>query len=137
MEQDLELTPLAHAVDSLRAALAQYHLTPNDFIRDSCIQRFEYTYELSWKMLKRYMRMTEPSAETIDEMTFPALIRTASERGLLLSNWAGWKDFRDARNMTSHGYDSAKAEEVFSRIPDFFRDACFLLEKLRERIGAA
>ncbi len=46
------------------------------------ILRFEYTYELSHKMLKRYFEMTEPNAEMIDQMLFPDLIRTASERGL-------------------------------------------------------
>ncbi len=46
------LTPLKKAVASLKRAVAQ---PKNEYTRDAVIQRFEYTYELSWKMLKRYL----------------------------------------------------------------------------------
>ncbi len=137
MAIELDTTSFERAVDSLQSALAQYDIIPNDFIRDSCIQRFEYAYELSWKMLKRFLKMTEPSADAIDEMTFPELIRTGSEKGLLLTDWGRWKDFRKARNITSHGYDAAKADKVFSRLPAFLDESRYLLKQLRKRTGAA
>ncbi len=56
MAIELDTTSFERAVDSLQSALAQYDITPNDFIRDSCIQRFECNYELSWKMLKRFWK---------------------------------------------------------------------------------
>jgi nucleotidyltransferase substrate binding protein (TIGR01987 family) len=102
-------------------------------IRDGMIQRFEFTYDLSHKMLKRHLRESAATAETIDQMPFPALIRTASEQGLLLGEWAQWKLYRDMRNITSHTYDEAKAREVVAIIPDFIAEARMLLGRLVAR----
>lgn len=130
----LNLSSFEQAVSSLSVALEAAHSKPADlFIRDASIQRFEYTYELCHKMLKRYLEMTEPNAEEIDQMQFAQLIRTGSERGLLLNGWDEWTKYRYARNLTSHTYNEAKAIEVCQIIPDFFKDAKFLLEKLNER----
>ena len=52
-------------------------------------------------------------------MSFPALIRTASEFGLLRSGWDKWSEFRRARNLTSHVYDEEVARQVVKVIPAF------------------
>jgi nucleotidyltransferase substrate binding protein (TIGR01987 family) len=80
----------------------------DEFIRDSVVQRFELTFELAHVLLKRYLEATSASAEEIDAMSFPMLIRTGSERGLLRSAWDRWFDFRKARNSTSHAYDESR-----------------------------
>lgn len=132
----LDVSPLNKAVKSLEAAINEYNKqSANEFIRDAAIQRFEYTYELSHKMLKRYLENTEPNAEQIDSMSFPELIRTASERGLLLNGWDVWTVYRAARNMTSHTYDELKAKEVYDVIPNFLKEASHLLKKLQERLS--
>lgn len=128
----LQLTSLQKAIQSLHAALLEYKKDTRDFLRDSCIQRFEYTYELSWKLLKRYLELAEPGSSAVDELTFPDLIRKANEKNLLLSDWSKWKLYREARNSTSHAYNEEKADSVFSVIPDFFLEAEFLLKKLLE-----
>ncbi|GFO60239.1 hypothetical protein GMST_25640 [Geomonas silvestris] len=53
----------------------------NDLLRDGVFQRYKYTYELSWKMLKRYLEMTLPPPEEVDGTSFQTLIRTGSEQG--------------------------------------------------------
>jgi hypothetical protein len=65
--------------------------------------------------------------------SFPELIRTGSERGLLLSGWDVWKGYRTARGITSHTYDEARADQVFAVIPQFLQDARYLLAQLQER----
>lgn len=40
-------------------------------IRDAFIQRFEYTYEISYKMLRRYLGLTE--ASVVNELSFMLL----------------------------------------------------------------
>lgn len=130
----LELTPLVKSIASLGEALTEHAKDKeNDFVRDACIQRFEFTYELSHKMLKRFLEMTEANPEAIEQMSFQDLIRTGDERGLLLNGWDVWSGYRKARGTTSHTYDETKAAEVFAIIPDFFEEAKFLLEKLQER----
>jgi len=132
----LDVSSLEQAIASLdEAVTAHRQQETNNFIRDAAIQRFEYTYELSHKMLKRYLEMTEPSAEIIDQMPFPDLIRTASERGLLSKGWDVWKDYRHARNATSHTYNEKKAKEVYAVIPEFLKETNHLLAELKERIS--
>jgi len=132
----LDFSSLEKAIASLDEAVTEYKKDfHNKFVRDASIQRFEYTYELSHKMLKRYLEMTEPSAEEIDQMSFPNLIRTGSERGLMLNGWDTWKIFRDARNLTSHTYNEKKASKVCDIIPTFLQDAKYLLAQLKQRIA--
>jgi len=134
----LDVSPLKKAINSVDDALIAHQKDPtNLFIRDASIQRFEYTYELCHKMLKRYLEATEPNAEEIDQMEFANLIRTGSERGLLFNGWDKWKEYRIARNLTSHTYDEAKANQVCAAIPEFLKDAKYLLSKLVERISAS
>lgn len=129
----LDLSSFEKAMLSLDEALIESGKQPeNKFIRDASIQRFEYTYELGHKMLKRYLEMTEPSAEEVDQMSFSTLIRTGSERGLLLHGWDKWIQYRSARNLTSHTYDENKALEVCKVIPHFLEDIKFLLGKLKK-----
>lgn len=127
----LDLTSLAKAIASLEAALTEYARIPNEFMRDACIQRFEYTYELAWKMLKRHLELSSANPGEIDEMSFQNLIRSGSEKSLLLHGWDVWKNYRQARGTTSHGYDELKAIEVFKQVPEFLIEAKFLLQKLQ------
>lgn len=129
----LELDSFEKAIASLAEALKAYREQPNDLIRDACIQRFEYTYEISHKMLKRYLEMTEASADTIDGKTFPGLIRTSFEKGLLLHSWDVWSNYKDARNATAHTYNAEKAREVFKSIPGFLDEAQYILKELQGR----
>lgn len=126
----LELSSLKKAIKSLQEALDEYDKNSNDFMRDSCIQRFEYTYELSWKMLKRHLELTAANPAEIDELSFQELIRKGCEKGLLLGEWSDWKLYRIARGTTSHAYDENKAEEVFAVIPAFLKEAEHLYLKL-------
>lgn len=140
----LDLSSLHKAIAQLQESLNYYHsdLVQGDpalirQLRAAAIQAFEYNYELSIKMLKRYLELAEPSKEIIDQMSFPTLIRTASERGLLLNDWSIWKQYREARNITSHTYDEEFAERVFATIPSFLDDANYLLNKLENAVGNA
>lgn len=133
----LDISSLIKALASLDEAVTEFRKDQtNKFVRDASIQRFEYTYELCGKMLKRYLEMTESSAEVIDQMAFPNLIRTGFEKGLLQSSWDVWKEYRDARNITSHTYDEEKAKLVCEVLPLFLKDARFLELSLQQRISS-
>ena len=97
------------------------------------IQRFEYTYSISLKMLKRYIEMNALIPENTETLTFNSLIRQANKMGLLKSNLEKWDDYRQKRNLTSHTYNEEAALEVVSIIESFASEARFLMEKLAKR----
>ena len=99
-------------------------------ICDGLIQRFEFTYDLAHKFLRRVLEEGAANPEEVDRMSFPALIRTASEQGLLLGDWTDWQAFREMRNITSHSYDEAKALQVVAAIPAFLAEAESLVMRL-------
>ena len=102
-------------------------------MRDSIIQRFEFTYELTYVTLRRYLEEAANAGEKVDRMSFPTMIRTASEQGLLLNGWDVWEGFRKARNKTSHTYHEETAIEVVAKMPSFAAKVRYLLNEMKER----
>lgn len=134
MAETLDLTPLGNALARLREGLERYQRDITDTqIRDGLIQRFEFTYEISHKMLKRHLEATSPSPEVFDAMPFQDLIRTGNEQGLLLGDWPTWRTFRAMRSKTSHTYDEAVALEVVQGITEFLAEADYLYQRLQTR----
>ena len=133
MTDELVLTSLREALASLRRALVRWRPNPSDEeIRDACIQRFEYCFELSWKMLKRRLELDLPDATGVDAMSYRELIRSGAEHGLIVDA-AAWMLYRDKRNTTSHTYNAARAAEVAAVIPAFEAHALDLLSLLQAR----
>ncbi len=139
----LDFSPLKNAIGQLDKSLefANSTLAQNDpalfeQLRNSVIQCFEFSYELSHKMLRRFLREAAASPDDFESMSFADLIRTGSEQGLLLSDWSRWKTFRQARTDSSHTYDEKKAIAVYEVAQEFVDDAHFLYEKLMERSGS-
>ncbi|VWX53481.1 nucleotidyltransferase substrate binding protein [Novosphingobium sp. 9U] len=131
---ELDFGPLDRAVARLDEGLARYRQDTSDAqIRDGLIQRFEFTYDLCAKMLRRYLEASAATPEVVKQMSFPTLIRTANEQDLLRGTWPDWHGYRDMRNITSHTYDEAKAQKVADAIPDFLAEARELLRRLQER----
>ena len=132
----LDITPLANAVARLREGLSRHMREPADEqARDGLIQRFEYTYELSHRMLRRYSREVSASPAAFDEMTFQDLIRIGNEQGLLLGGWPAWRRYRDLWARTSHTYAATAAAAVVAGIPDFLAEAASLLDTLARRLA--
>ena len=130
----LDTTSLGNAVSRLREGLARYERDPSDEqIRDGLIQRFEFTYEISHKMLRRYLKETAASPDEIERLAFADLIRTGSAQGLLRSDWPVWRGFREMRARTSHTYDAKVASQVASAIPAFLEEAEHLYAELQRR----
>lgn len=138
----LDLSSFEKAVSQLKDSLAycESDLAKNDshlalHLRAGSIQAFEFTYESAYKMLKRFLEMTEASPAEIGSMTFNQTIRLAYDRGLISAELREWKVFRENRNVTSHTYNEAKAEDVFAIIPAFLAEAFFIVQELKRRMN--
>jgi nucleotidyltransferase substrate binding protein (TIGR01987 family) len=130
----LDITPLANAIARLQEALARHRTEPHDEqLRDGLIQRFEFTYELSHKTLRRFLQQSAPSSEEVARMSFAELIRAGNAQGLLRAEWPIWRHFRDIRTRTTHTYDADTAAAVVAEIPAFLAEAEYLCAELRKR----
>ena len=132
---EIDISPLERAVARLAEGLSRWQAhADDDQLRDGLIQRFEFTYELAHRMLRRYLESVAASPESVDRMSFPDLIRTASEQGLLLHDWGVWRSYREMRNKTSHTYREDVAVDVVEGIPAFLEDARVLCQNLKQRL---
>lgn len=132
MNDNLNLTSLTKAVASFHRALDAFEKdTDNEFVRDSCIQRFEYCYDLSTKMIKRHLSNISENPSAINEMSFQQLIREAYTKGIINNSWDKWSEYRDDRNATSHGYDEERAKVVAASVIHFYGEVAYLLERLQ------
>ena len=129
----LDFSAYRKAINSLQIAISQYEIDGNDFVRDSCIQRFKYTYELSWKMLKRYLTTNFANEADYNSISFQNLIREGYKRGLLLGELDDWLQYRFARNLTSHTYDEDKAGQVLQTAIKFLEEAKHLLNNIANK----
>ena len=129
----LDLSPLRQALASLERGLARRRTNlADEEVRDGCIQRFEYCFELSWKMLKRQIELELGNTAEVDGYSKRTLFRVAAERGLIGSP-EPWFVYLVQRNKTSHAYDAQVAMEVAAELEAFAVDAKSLLATLEVR----
>jgi nucleotidyltransferase substrate binding protein (TIGR01987 family) len=102
-----------------------------DAVKESLLQRFEYTMDLAWKIAKRYLREYQ-GFDTQSEMGPKPVIRLCAELGML--NAEKWLHYLEDRNMISHDYSGAKANVVLESIPEFFKEVNRLYLLLSEKI---
>ena len=100
------------AFSRLKAAVelaAQRQLS--ELEQQGLIQGFEYTHELAWKTLKDFIE-----AQGVQNLYGSRdTTREAFNRGLV-ENGEVWMDMIDKRNLTSHTYDEATADQVADAI---------------------
>lgn len=118
------------SMDLLKQALKSLEVSVNkqprdEFVADSIIQRFEYTYELSWKTLKRYFIENQNT----EEFHVKNLWREAAKQGLI-KNPEIWFEFHKARNATSHTYNKKVAATVIAQAEKFSSELPDLIQKL-------
>lgn len=84
----------------------------DEIIRDSLIQRFEFTYELTHKTLKEFMKYLGVTLEN----SFPRTIFKKAYVNNLISDDKVWISLLEDRNSTSHIYNEAMSDEIANRI---------------------
>ena len=85
---------------------------PSQLEKEGIIQRFEYTTELAWNLMKDYL---ESENFVIEQVTPRAVMRKAFEANLLTDGQT-WMDALDARNKMSHNYDLKSFEAVIEEV---------------------
>jgi len=138
----LDLTSLKKAVHSLESALdfacskdklSGLNSNQKDVVRAGVIQNFEFTYELCWKFMKRWLE-NNLGAVYVDGIARKELFRIAAENRLI-TQVSRWLKYHEARNQTAHTYDKTTAQEVFRAAQKFLTDAKEFLKNLEARNG--
>lgn len=83
----------------------------DEMIKEGIIQRFEYTHELAWNVMKDY-------AEYQGNSNIGGS-RDASREAFqlkLITNGHLWMDMITSRNKTSHTYNEETANEIYNKI---------------------
>ncbi len=121
----VSIKPTEDALSNLEAALKI--LNPTDLERDGTIQRFEYSYEIIWKLAQRILKDNEILAET-PKMVF-------KELGQLgwINNVEDWLEFQKIRNLTSHEYGKVLAEKSYALAKIFYPLANSLFNILKNK----
>ena len=104
-------------------------------LRSAVIQSFEFTYELSVRLVRRVLIERAEAADRVADLSFNDLLRGASDAGLMFDA-APWREWREMRNATSHAYDEAKAQALAGRASVFAADAAALLAALEASLAS-
>jgi nucleotidyltransferase substrate binding protein (TIGR01987 family) len=86
-------------------------------IRDAAIQRFEYTFEAIWKLIKEYLFemqgvMCNSPKSCFREAFKMGLVNEAESMQTLYMT--------DDRNMTTHTYHEDVAEEIYKELSGYY-----------------
>lgn len=87
----------------------------NDIVKDAAIQRFEFTFEASWKAAKQYLY----DVEGLDIGSPKGVVRSCREVGILsdVETVLALK-MVDDRNLTVHTYNEELSLEIFQQLPN-------------------
>ena len=96
---------------------------------DATIQRFEFTFELTWKFLKDYF------LERGMDLNFPKEIFQQAFAVKLIDYEEKWLAMLNDRNLTSHTYNEKLANEIYFRIQTYvpmFRSLIDVIDTISE-----
>ncbi|MCI8332651.1 MAG: toxin-antitoxin system, antitoxin component [Clostridiales bacterium] len=114
------------AVSRLKESIQDYENHPLTSIRDGVIQRFEFCTELAWKTTREYLL-----EQGYIDINSPKSVMRQAYSDHLIEDEALWLEILNDRNLTSHLYDEAAAQEIFESIKNSYVSLfALLLNKL-------
>ncbi|WP_069470870.1 HI0074 family nucleotidyltransferase substrate-binding subunit [Candidatus Marithrix sp. Canyon 246] len=84
-----------------------------DVYLDIVVKRFEFTYEMAWKALKRYLTFVGIEARSPRMVFKEAYIQNFIEDEEI------WLDMIEQRNLSSHIYDEFEIREILDKVSDY------------------
>ena len=97
----------------------------NDIVRDSAIKRFEFTFDLSWKLIKAFLEEEKGIKCASPKECF----REAYRQGLIDYD-EFWLRMTDWRNEVVHTYGEKFADAFYKKLPETLK----YFKLLKERI---
>lgn len=118
------------ALERLRQALDE-DLSKGNIVIDGTIQRFEFTFELAWKLAKAILKFNGI------EVDAPRLVIKEAYKSRLISDEDGqaWIDMLEDRNKTSHIYDEKQALKIYEKIKAHYKNLEKFGKNIKEQFG--
>jgi len=131
MKEKLDTRILKDSISTLKDAYELYLQNDEEKLKsalqDSCIKRFEYTYETAKKFMNKYLKYAFDKSDLPVDNVFREMY------GLeLIDDYEHWVDYRIKRNDTSHEYNLKKAHKIMNVLPVFIKDAEDFADKLNK-----
>jgi len=100
-----------------------------DIVLDLIVKRFEFTYEMSWKALKRYLDFLG-----IEAKSPRGVFKEAYAQGILKDERV-WLDMVEQRNISSHIYDEFEIREILTKVDKFQKAFRHLKDKIEDGLN--
>jgi len=134
-KSELDITILENSLNTLKECYKDFVEQKDEkiknYIKDSCVKRFEYTYETSKKIMNKYLK--KEYDKTDSDLTINNIFREMYGLGLI-KTFENWADYREKRNITSHEYNENKTYIIIDIIPQFIEEVEFLADALNRVI---
>lgn len=105
---------------------------PGSIERDAAIQRFEFSFEATWKAARNFLL----DHEGIDAASPKNVIRVCREIGLLTDDDAVLAlQMADDRNLSVHTYNEPLAVKIYSRLPRYHTLLTELLTGMQKKLS--
>lgn len=102
------------ALNHLKHAVTEVE-DPSDLEKEGTIQRFEFTHELAWKVMKDYLEYEGITGISGSR----SATREAFNKGLI-SEGQKWMDMIESRNTTVHTYQAEILEREYRLIVEVY-----------------
>ena len=123
IEGGIEIAPLLLAYSQFTEALK---IAKSDLEKAGVIQYFEFTYELSWKTLRRILK------ERGKDLNSPKTVIREAALEKLIDSPELWFEFTEDRKKTVHTYNKDVANDIFKDLHLFDVEMTELIKRLKK-----
>ncbi len=123
---DVALVAVEKALRALKIALDKPMEEDRTNV-DATIQRFEFSIELFWKLLKRIL------ATKGVEKQYPRDVIQQAYAGSLIDNETLWLSMLQDRNLSSHTYNEDLAMEIYANIKTYYPELKKVVDSLKKQ----
>lgn len=102
-----------------KAVKANITAPDNELFQMSVVQSFEICFELSWKVLKDFLAQNGINVYLPRDVIKTAFVNEVIKNGQV------WIDMMNARNATSHEYNSDKIKQIIKNISTIYYEELY------------
>jgi len=114
------------AIERLKESLS-YDIQSIPIALDAVIQRFEFTYEMLWKLARLILKYNYDQECNSPRQCFKLLVRLR-----IFDNEEFLMDLITARNLTAHTYNQKYAKEIYDFVKNNIEELVNLLFSLKQ-----